>query len=176
MTKLSDTQLIILSRACAREDRIVLPLPDTLKGGTVQKGVASLVNKSLIAEAPAQPGQLRWREDDKGAVTLVATPAAFEAIGTDLPPALGLPESPATDLPASAPPAATRRTRENTKQAQLIAMLKAGATVEEIAAATSWQQHTVRGAMAGALKRRLGLAITSDKVEGRGRVYRIAAS
>jgi hypothetical protein len=41
-------------------------------------------------------------------------------------------------------------------------------------AATGWQSHTVRGAMAGALKKRLGLTIASDKVEGRGRVYRIA--
>lgn len=50
-----------------------------------------------------------------------------------------------------------------------------GATLEEIAAATGWQRHTIRGAMAGALKKKLGLTIASDKVEGRGRVYKIAA-
>lgn len=174
MTKLSDTQLIILSRACAREDRAVLPLPDTLKGGAVQKVVQSLVNKGLIAEAPAMTGQPRWREEDAGAVTLLATDAALEAVGIDLPPASGLPDSPAPDLPPPAAPTATRRSRENTKQAQLIAMLKEGATVDEIAAATGWQKHTVRGAMAGALKKKLGLTITSEKVEGRGRIYRIA--
>jgi hypothetical protein len=171
MTKLSDTQLIILSRACACEDRTVLPLPDTLKGGAVQKVVQSLVNKGLIAEAPAQPGQPRWREDDAGAVTLVATPAAFEAIGADMPLAGDTPDNEPQEVAA---PAAVRRTRENTKQAQLIAMLKEGATVDEIAAATGWQKHTVRGAMAGALKKRLGLTIMNEKVEGRGRVYRIA--
>ena len=62
-----------------------------------------------------------------------------------------------------------------TKQAKLIEMLRAedGATIEEITAATGWQSHTVRGAMAGALKKKLGLEVTSEKVDGRGRVYRI---
>ena len=54
-------------------------------------------------------------------------------------------------------------------------MLKApkGATLDEIVAAFAWQPHTVRGAIAGALKKKLGLEVTSQKVEGRGRVYRI---
>ncbi len=51
---------------------------------------------------------------------------------------------------------------------------KDGATIEEIMVATGWQSHTVRGAMAGALKKKLGLEVTSEKVEGRGRVYRIS--
>lgn len=38
-------------------------------------------------------------------------------------------------------------------------------------AATGWQPHTVRVAMTGALKKKLGLKVTSEKVEGRGRVY-----
>jgi Protein of unknown function (DUF3489) len=48
-----------------------------------------------------------------------------------------------------------------------------GATIEEIAAKLEWQAHTVRGAFAGALKKRLGLKVESEKVEGRGRVYRL---
>ena len=48
-----------------------------------------------------------------------------------------------------------------------------GATIDEIVTATGWQSHTVRGAMAGALKKKLGLTITSEKDETRGRVYRI---
>ncbi|MCV2449713.1 DUF3489 domain-containing protein [Paracoccus sp. DMF] len=57
-------------------------------------------------------------------------------------------------------------------------MLRApdGATIEEIMAATSWQSHTVRGAMAGALKKKLGLEVTSEKVENRGRVYKLPAA
>ncbi|MFZ1894102.1 MAG: DUF3489 domain-containing protein [Rhodoplanes sp.] len=48
-----------------------------------------------------------------------------------------------------------------------------GATIEEIAEALSWQPHTVRGAIAGALKKKLGLEVTSEKDEKRGRVYRV---
>ena len=52
-----------------------------------------------------------------------------------------------------------RRPASDTKQAQLIAMLrrKEGATIAQIVAATGWQPHTVRGAFAGALKKKLGL-------------------
>ena len=68
------------------------------------------------------------------------------------------------------------RTRANSKQAKLIEMLRRpdGATIDEIVAAFEWQKHTVRGALSGALRKKLGLAVTSDKVEGRGRVYRIS--
>jgi len=62
-----------------------------------------------------------------------------------------------------------------TKQGQLIAMLrwKEGATIAEIVKAFGWQLHTVRGALSGALKKKLGLKIASEKVEGRGRIYRV---
>ena len=72
--------------------------------------------------------------------------------------------------------AGEREPRTGTKQAQLIAMLKAptGASVEEIVAAFGWQPHTVRGAIAGTLKKKLGLQVGSEASEGRGRVYRIA--
>jgi predicted ArsR family transcriptional regulator len=71
----------------------------------------------------------------------------------------------------------TPRARENSKQAQLVAMLRdtKGATIDEIAKALSWQPHTVRGAMAGALKKKLGLEVTSEKDDKRGRVYRIGS-
>ena len=49
-----------------------------------------------------------------------------------------------------------------------------GATIAQIVEATGWQPHTVRGALAGALKKRLGLDVASEKVEGSERVYRIA--
>ena len=65
--------------------------------------------------------------------------------------------------------------REGTKQATLIAMLRRpeGADLDEIAEATSWQQHSIRGAISGALKKKLGLEVTSTK-DGQGRrVYRL---
>ena len=48
---------------------------------------------------------------------------------------------------------------------QVEALLIAGASIAELMAATGWQQHSVRGAMAGALKKR-GLAISSDEMDG----------
>ena len=77
--------------------------------------------------------------------------------------------------PSGADVAAAPKTRDGTKQAQLVAMLrqKEGATVTEIVEALGWAPHTVRGAFAGALKKKLGLEVTSEKIEGRGRVYRV---
>ena len=68
------------------------------------------------------------------------------------------------------------RTRDNSKQAQVIAMLRRpeGATISQICEATGWKQHTVRGTFAGAFKKKLGLEIISSKEENIGRVYRIA--
>jgi hypothetical protein len=67
------------------------------------------------------------------------------------------------------------KAKRETKQQQLIDLLKRseGATIDEIVVVTQWQKHTARGAMSGALKKRLGLTITSEKEE-RGRVYKIA--
>ena len=124
---------------------------------------------------------------DGHGVTLVATDAGLGAIGIETEGANTAPmgatdaptEQPAPDTPTGAEPTPKTRTpREGTKQATLIAMLRApdGATIEEIMAATGWQSHTVRGAMAGPLKKKLGLEVTSEKVEGRGRVYRLPAA
>ncbi len=66
--------------------------------------------------------------------------------------------------------------RRGTKQAILIEMLRRpdGATIQQMSAKTGWQAHSVRGAISGALKKKLGLSVTSETVEGRGRVYRIS--
>jgi Protein of unknown function (DUF3489) len=76
----------------------------------------------------------------------------------------------------AAKPKAASTPRAESKQSHLIAMLKRpdGATIVEIAKALDWQPHTVRGAIAGALKKKLGLNVESEKVDNRGRAYRIA--
>ena len=65
--------------------------------------------------------------------------------------------------------------RAGTKQAMLIEMLQAptGRTMEKIISATGWQAHSARGAMSGALGKKLGLIVTSAREVDRGRVYRI---
>jgi hypothetical protein len=68
-----------------------------------------------------------------------------------------------------------RSTRDNTKQAQVIAMLKRpeGATIAQVCEVTNWKPHTVRGTFAGAFKRKLGLEIIASKELGADRVYRV---
>jgi hypothetical protein len=63
--------------------------------------------------------------------------------------------------------------RTQTKQQIMIDLLRreGGASLAELTQATQWQAHTVRGALSGALKKRLGLKLVSEKVEGRGQVY-----
>jgi hypothetical protein len=63
------------------------------------------------------------------------------------------------------------------KQDAVIAMLRRpeGATVDEVASATGWQRHTVRGVFSGTRKEELGLTLASAKEE-RGRVYRIGTA
>jgi len=80
----------------------------------------------------------------------------------------------ATKPKAAATKASTPRAVS--KQARLIEMLQRpeGATIDEIVKALTWQSHTVRGAMSGALKKKLGLKVESEKVSDRGRVYRVA--
>ena len=74
-------------------------------------------------------------------------------------------------LPDPEPPSDAKRP---SKQDEVIAMLRRpeGATVDEVARATGWQRHTVRGVFSGTLKKKLGLTLASTKEE-RGRVYRV---
>jgi len=170
--QLSDAQAVILSAACARPDAMVFPVTASLKGGAVGNVCKSLLKRGLVEEVPATDHTTVWRHDEeRGPITLRATPLACSALGiTDEPDAQGedQPEAEGTSKPA--------HRRSGTKQEALIAMLRAegGATIEEMAAATNWASHTIRGAMSGALKKKLGLTITSEKVEGRGRCYMIA--
>jgi len=78
---------------------------------------------------------------------------------------------------ASAPAGGAAGPRAGSKQAQGIDLLQRpdGATVDELATAMGWQRHTVRGLIAGALKKKLGLDVVSEKTE-RGRCYRIGES
>ena len=153
--------------ACARDDGVVFPVTANIEGGAVGNVCKSLLKHGLIEEIAATDLDTVWRHDEeRGPVTLRATPMAYTTLGI-----ADDPEQPET----KAAPEPARR-RSGTKQQTMIDMLSRpeGATIEEIAAATQWMGHTVRGAMSGALKKKLGLTITSEKVEARGRVYKIA--
>jgi hypothetical protein len=78
---------------------------------------------------------------------------------------------------SSNPPAHSGRNqapRPGSKQALVIDLLRrdGGATIAEVAHATGWQPHSVRGAISGTVKKKLGLVVNSEK-STRGRIYRI---
>jgi hypothetical protein len=194
--RLTDTQRIILSAASQRTDRLALPLPKNIKGGAALKVINPLIQRGLFEEVAANRklGDPVWRETGDGhGVTLIITDAGLTAIGVEADKPDTSPQvtthgkdayEAATALAAAesktAPISARRErnTRDGTKQALIIGMLRRpeGASIGEIAAATGWLQHTVRGAMAGTLKKKLGLAIYSEKDDEKGRVYRLAST
>jgi hypothetical protein len=217
MTKLTDTQAVILSAASQRDDLSVLPLPETLKltGGALTKVLGSLKTKNLIEQhgAPRGDDPLRITHaglqaigveaDDTGNTPVSATDAPQGAPDAQVEATAGQeqPQAPAEPAQAAEAPAAAKRKPKlkpakvapadkptpgaGTKQAQMIELLKRpeGATVAQIAAATGWQHHTVRGAISGALKKKLGLNVEATRTrevgpnqpgaKGGSTVYRI---
>ena len=151
MTKLTNTQLTVLTAASRRDDGAILPLPKNLKGGAATKVVDALIRKGFVERIAD--------ESSTGDEVLKITREGLAAINAD--PDEG--------------PKAPRKVREGTKQAALIDMLRReeGATIGQIVEATGWRRHSIRGAISGALKKKLGLTVTSEKVDGGERVYRI---
>ena len=193
MPKLTDTQLVILAAAAQREDGAVLPLPTSLKlvGGALTSVLKSILKKDLVAEQPAVADATAWRKAEDGQrMMLVITHAGRQAIGVEVEQGTDEPKTKAkskankrqpakTGKPAretQTPKPAATSARPGSKQGLLVDLLsrRRGATITEAVEATGWQAHSVRGAISGTLKKKLGLTLTSEKRDGRGRVYRIA--
>lgn len=156
MTTPSETQSLILSRAATRPGNLALPLPEGLVGAAAKMVVGKMIARGWLEEVEAN---LRRNEP------MVASAVASARKAKPKP-------EPASDNANTVKPVAIRA---GTKQAQIIAMLQRpeGATVAEMVEATGWLAHTVRGCISGALKKKLGLPITAEKVAGRGTVYRL---
>ena len=84
------------------------------------------------------------------------------------------PKSSKRTAPARTVSTVLPKMRTGTKNAQVIAMLRdrAGATIAAIAAATGWQQHSVRGFLAGVVRKKFGFNLVSEPSDG-GRIYRV---
>lgn len=179
MPKLTDTQSLILSAASQRPDNLAMPLPKGLHGAAAKKVVSMMIGRGWLEEVDAnlRKGEPLWRETGDGhGTTLVVTDAGLLAIGIE--PAV-VKTMAAIRTHAAQPPAPKPPTpRTGTKQAQIITLLQRpeGATIAEIVVATGWQAHSARGMISGALKKKLGLPVTSEKVDGRGTVHRLNAS
>jgi hypothetical protein len=149
--KPTHTQRAALETAVKQSPKKLIELPEHIKGGARTKVLDSLLKAKWIEASATEPD------------AFVITPLGLQVIGH------------APDHKPDHEPTAERAYREGTKQAALIALLKqpAGATLAQMVQATGWQSHTARGAMACALKKKLGLEITSEKQAGAERIYRI---
>ena len=78
----------------------------------------------------------------------------------------------AVRLATLAAPAGPRATGASRRAVVALLRRPEGATAAQIMEATGWQAHSVRGAIAGSIKKKLGFAVSSEKSEA-GRVYRI---
>lgn len=187
MTTPSDTQSLILSRAATRPGNLALPLPEGLVGAAAKMVVGKMIARGWLEEVEAnlRRGEPMWRETGDGhGTTLIATETGLEAIGIEPVVASAVasarkakpkPEPEPTQTSDAIDTVKPVATRAGAKQAQIIAMLQRpeGASIAEIVEATSWRAHTARGAISGAIKKKLGLPIITEKVEGRGTVYRL---
>ncbi len=172
-TTLNPNQQAILERAVQDSAGKIAWFPEHIKGGARAKVLEGLFKRALIT-----PDGDDW----------VVAAEGYDALGLPrpgaLPPTITLddPELEADVTKAEASwqtPSQHKpiRTRADSKQATVIGLLQRpeGATIAQIMEATGWQQHTVRGTLAGTLKKRLGLTINSSKETGGQRVYRLAA-
>uniref|UniRef100_UPI00404871BD DUF3489 domain-containing protein n=1 Tax=Yoonia sp. TaxID=2212373 RepID=UPI00404871BD len=177
MTKLTETQAIILSAGAQRPDNIALPLPKGLAGAAAKMAVTKMIEHGWLQEVDAnlRRNEPLWRETGDGhGTTLVVTDDGLLAIGIE--PVVVKTVIAIRPHATKAPGAQQATPRSGTKQAQIIALLERpeGATIAEIVAATAWQAHSARGLISGALKKKLGLPITAEKVEGKGTVYKLS--
>jgi Protein of unknown function (DUF3489) len=189
MAKLTDTQLIVLSNAAARDDGIAV-VPAKVNKAAAAKVGASLLARKLMRELRSKPGMPVWREDEDGRpISLMITRAGRDAIGVDedeetkqAPRSDGktAPRSPShgkgDDSKSSAstpPPLNVASPRAGSKQALVTEMLNAngGATLDALVEATGWLPHTTRAALTGLRKR--GFSIERTRQQGSKSIYRI---
>ena len=190
MARLTDTQLIILSNAAARDDGIAVVPPKMTKAAASKVG-ASLLARKLMRELRSKPGMPVWRQDENSrSISLMIARAGRDAIGVDMDadakqtrsdrePAARSPSrsegngsTSASSIPT--PPNAISP-RAGSKQALVTEMLSAngGATIDALVEATGWLPHTTRAALTGLRKR--GFSIQRSREAGEASLYRIAS-
>jgi hypothetical protein len=185
-TQLTPTQQAILTHAIEHTEGRIDWFPENVNGGARVKVLAALANRRLAIHRDGG-----WRVTEAGYDALGASRVLLDKIdegdptdaeiaqsnvvAPDLEADVAAAEASIASAQAQAPAPKSRRTRDNTKQAAMISMLRRpeGATIAQLCAVTGWQAHTVRGAFAGAFKKKLGLTLVSEKTKGADRVYRI---
>jgi hypothetical protein len=180
--KLNDTQLILLSSASKRDDGLVV-IPANLKEAA-PKVIKPLLAGKLLVQIAAKPDMPVWRRSEDGAHALQITKTGLAAIGVAGGSGTDVPAKKAKSAKQVKVPRAKRakaakqpRTRSDSKQAKVIAMLQSpkGVTIKAMEKATGWQPHSVRGFLAGVVRKRLKLKLSSTKVDG-VRTYRLSGA
>jgi hypothetical protein len=186
MAKLTDTQLIVLSKAAARDDGAAT-VPDGLNKVAAEKVGTSLVSRKLMREVQSKPGMPVWKENEEGRRTsLIITRDGRAAIGLDEETNEGAQEPTASknDRGGYKRRSIAQRKhaekviepRPGSKQALVVKMVsrKSGATLDALTDATGWLPHTARAALTGLRKR--GYALTLERQSGKASVYRIGVA
>lgn len=156
MTKLTTAQRDLLSLAAKAEDGTIDP------GLTPPATISTLIKRGLILSVP-RAGEPSF---------VLITQEGRSAIGKPTPSQPKTMSGPKRQAVNESTPAA----RPKGKVAMLVDILRQpdGASIEAMMIATGWQSHSVRGALSGAIKKNLGLEVTSEKTET-GRIYSIPA-
>jgi len=167
--KLTETQTAILKAAAGRPDGNIEPLPSPLRGGARAKVIEGLLARGLIFDADGHH---------------LLTDAGYAAVGKRRPIQKDVQKMDAPDALTKRKVAhalqkleVTPRTiRPGTKLAAIIDAMRhpGGATIAQMMASTGWQAHTVRGAISGMVRKRLGYQVVSEKGADGQRAYRIA--
>jgi len=166
--QLSNAQRAVITHAATETNGKVLWFPEQIRGGAQGKILQSLLDKGLVIQNGDD-----WSLTER-CYALLDHPRTVSL----------LPEIP--EIPVFVKTLSAEAVEEpiniekdkplkQTKQQIMIDLLSTpdGASIPELMAATGWQQHTVRGALSGTLKKRLGLRIESVKTDGADRTYRI---
>lgn len=147
--KLTDTQTTVLKAAISRPDGNIEPLPPTLRGGARTKVIEGLLARGLVADADGHH---------------LLTDAGYAVVGKSRPAPKGVRK---TDTPAALQKleAMSPTIRPGTKLAAIIDAMRhpGGATIAQMMAGTGWQAHTVRGAISGMVRKRLGYEVVTEK-------------
>ncbi len=168
MTKLTDTQTILLSAASQRDSGSLYPWPSSITTPVpaIAKSVASLLRQDFVEERRVNEVAVSWRTEDDQRFGIFITEAGLAAIG--LSPA-GAESTQIESQPTEPEP------RRETKSTLVLDLLRReqGATLDELVGATGWLPHTTRAALTGLRKK--GHEIAKLKRDG-ATCYRIEAA
>lgn len=176
--KLTDTQSAVLKAAAGRADGNIEPLPANLRRGARTKVIEGLLARGLVVDVDGHQ---------------LLTNAGYAAVGKRRPVPKGVQKMDAHDAVAKRDTtdaltkreatyalqkleATSRTIRSGTKLATIIDAMRhpGGATIAQMMAGTGWQAHTVRGAISGMVRKRLGYEVVTEKGADGQRAYRIA--